>query len=723
MLLTKQYEVEFKSAGDEEPDGTIIALASVFGTVDLVGDRVIKGAFTKTLRNWRAKGDPIPIILDHQWGDVHSHIGCANPNDVKQTPAGLVGKGILDINDNPVARQVHRLLKRRSLKAFSFGYRVLDEELDEEGVNNLLELDLVEFGPTLKGAHPDAELLEVKSAVEATMVKNTNLRQRTEQAALEVAMGGKREAVRRDRADQPEFIDQVVDGLMGRFAEIGLLTDEQAKSIWSTSYLYDLPDSAFLYVAPGGEKDDGKTTPRSLRFFPVRDKSGDVDQQHVKNALSRIPQSEIPDEAKGKAIIAAQELLKDEPDPDLEAEEPPVATGKRDDALRRRSESIALDLAMGKTPASPPKAPDPVVEDEPEEPAKAAPTPMSPITLVIDTTNGTATTATTQNPTLDPEAFAKAVADRFGNDDEDEEVTDEGKARARALRKATRDVALELAMGATGTKQLASELSKMLQYAGSERWGTDRIYVYVDDYDVDASWVVYCVSNYQDNESRYIKMDYTRDGMGEVTLTGEEIMVERTTDYRAKHHKGPEAPEQLTPAAFAEAVAVELRAKVDEDDEEDEPPKKKGRDPLRKRSDRAALALALGRSPTDVPEIAEPDPPDDDDPPKEKSEPLTPEAFADTFADAVIEKLRIKTDEDKKPEDKKPATATSEGRDPLRKRTDRESLELALGRSPQDVPDLAQPDPEEEEAEVPDEKRLRRQSDRQRLDLALGGFK
>ena len=40
----------------------------------------------------------------------------------------------------------------------------------------------------------------------------------------------------------------------------------------------DLPDSAFLYIEPGGKKDgNGKTEPKSLRHFPYKDASGKID--------------------------------------------------------------------------------------------------------------------------------------------------------------------------------------------------------------------------------------------------------------------------------------------------------------------------------------------------------------------------------------------------------------------------------------------------------------
>ena len=71
---------------------------------------------------------------------------------------------------------------------------------------------------------------------------------------------------------------------------------------WSTSYVNDLPDSAFAYIAPGGNKDaDGKTTPRSKRYFPHHDATGKVDKSHVDNAAARIPDSSLATAAKDKA--------------------------------------------------------------------------------------------------------------------------------------------------------------------------------------------------------------------------------------------------------------------------------------------------------------------------------------------------------------------------------------------------------------------------------------
>lgn len=85
---------------------------------------------------------------------------------------------------------------------------------------------------------------------------------------------------------------------------------EKEHADWSTAYKNNLPDSAFLYIEPGGKKDsEGKTTPRSLRHFPVRDSNGKVDQAHVRNALARIPQSNVSASAKASSIAKARKLL------------------------------------------------------------------------------------------------------------------------------------------------------------------------------------------------------------------------------------------------------------------------------------------------------------------------------------------------------------------------------------------------------------------------------
>jgi HK97 family phage prohead protease len=107
----------------------------------------------------------VPVIFNHDWGSPDAHIGVAYARDMAQTDKGLLVKGNLDVEDNPVARQVHKLMRRRSLREFSFGYTVPagGSRRASDGANELHEIDLVEVGPTLKGMNPATELHGVKS--------------------------------------------------------------------------------------------------------------------------------------------------------------------------------------------------------------------------------------------------------------------------------------------------------------------------------------------------------------------------------------------------------------------------------------------------------------------------------------------------------------------------------------------------------------------------------
>ena len=83
-------------------------------------------------------------------------------------------------------------------------------------------------------------------------------------------------------------------------------------AVWTVAFMNDLPDSAFLHVEPGGEKDeDGRTVPRTLRHFPYRDASGKVDLPHLRNALARIPQSSLSAEVKQRVIAKARRIAED----------------------------------------------------------------------------------------------------------------------------------------------------------------------------------------------------------------------------------------------------------------------------------------------------------------------------------------------------------------------------------------------------------------------------
>lgn len=82
------------------------------------------------------------------------------------------------------------------------------------------------------------------------------------------------------------------------------------EAVWSRKFINDLPDSSFLLILPGGTKEAGKTTPRDLRKFPVKNERGQIDRPHLRNALARIPQARITASEKATALRKARRLAR-----------------------------------------------------------------------------------------------------------------------------------------------------------------------------------------------------------------------------------------------------------------------------------------------------------------------------------------------------------------------------------------------------------------------------
>ncbi len=94
----------------------------------------------------------------------------------------------------------------------------------------------------------------------------------------------------------------------------GIYAEDVYMAKWTTAYINNLPDSAFLYVEPGGTKDpEGKTTPRGLRHLPYMGEDGKIDLAHLRNAISRALQTtSIPAEKRKAVQQKGQSLLEAE---------------------------------------------------------------------------------------------------------------------------------------------------------------------------------------------------------------------------------------------------------------------------------------------------------------------------------------------------------------------------------------------------------------------------
>lgn len=142
----------------------------------------------------------------------------------------------------------------------------------------------------------------------------------------------------------------LVDTPANEAARVVLFKSAAEKAEWTAAFVNDLPDSSFAYISPGGEKDeDGRTKPRSLRHLPYKDADGKIDLPHLRNALARLSQTDIPADAKAAAAkklraaaeaagVGKEETSKMQPTGD-QVDVPAFARCKKCDAEMQKGET------------------------------------------------------------------------------------------------------------------------------------------------------------------------------------------------------------------------------------------------------------------------------------------------------------------------------------------------------------------------------------------------
>jgi HK97 family phage prohead protease len=160
-MQLKTLPVQGKVTASAEGDGIVEALVATYD-VDSSGDRIIPGAFAKSLADWAEKGQPIPFIWSHMHNDLDAYIG--DVVEAKETDDGLWVKAQIDMEDDK-ARKAFKFIKGDRIKQYSFAYDVVDAGPDEEGDGEtaLKELRLYEVGPTLIGMNQNTRTLVTKA--------------------------------------------------------------------------------------------------------------------------------------------------------------------------------------------------------------------------------------------------------------------------------------------------------------------------------------------------------------------------------------------------------------------------------------------------------------------------------------------------------------------------------------------------------------------------------
>lgn len=162
---------KFKSAltGVRMPaEGVVEGYASTFDREpDSYGDIIAKGAFARTLDEWRAKegdGLSIPLLYGHNTDDPMHNIG--KVTEAYEDEKGLFIHAEFDA-DNPTAQYARKLASEGRLYQFSFAYAVREAGMVtlENGVDayELRDLDLYEVSLVQIPANQHAVVTSVKS--------------------------------------------------------------------------------------------------------------------------------------------------------------------------------------------------------------------------------------------------------------------------------------------------------------------------------------------------------------------------------------------------------------------------------------------------------------------------------------------------------------------------------------------------------------------------------
>jgi HK97 family phage prohead protease len=138
-------------------DGEFIGWASTFGNVDHQGDRVVKGAFTKSI----ATDTVVPIAWEHQTKDPRNLVG--EIKSARETDEGLEIHAKLDL-DTEFGAAAYRAVKARRVGSLSIGYGVRNSVKASDGVNELTDLDLIEVSLVSRPANDRATITASKAA-------------------------------------------------------------------------------------------------------------------------------------------------------------------------------------------------------------------------------------------------------------------------------------------------------------------------------------------------------------------------------------------------------------------------------------------------------------------------------------------------------------------------------------------------------------------------------
>jgi HK97 family phage prohead protease len=157
-LRHRTFPFHLKGVSDS---GEFEGYASVFDNIDYYGDVIRRGAFERTLAEWKAKESLPPVLWQHM-----SNTPLGPHLEMREDDKGLFVRGKLLMDVIEKAREAYHLLKNKVVRGMSIGFDVFDGGQTYDGktnVWNLTALDLWENSIVTFPANDQATVTQVKS--------------------------------------------------------------------------------------------------------------------------------------------------------------------------------------------------------------------------------------------------------------------------------------------------------------------------------------------------------------------------------------------------------------------------------------------------------------------------------------------------------------------------------------------------------------------------------
>lgn len=139
--------------------GHIEGIGAAYGNVDFGGDRIVPGAFAKSL----VGRDGVPMLMYH---DMKRPVG--RWSKLEETEAGLLVSGKISIKTRD-GGEAYELVKDRALSGLSIGYDTIRKRMVGK-VRELIELGLHEVSLVTIGMNPLAGVSGVKDILDGGQI-------------------------------------------------------------------------------------------------------------------------------------------------------------------------------------------------------------------------------------------------------------------------------------------------------------------------------------------------------------------------------------------------------------------------------------------------------------------------------------------------------------------------------------------------------------------------